>query len=587
MLDPRIYRMGLTAVVLAVIVLAFSLEDQQSALTTNLAPDAFSGQNAYATMASLARAHPNRRPGSDGDVRASEYVASKLREDGFSVSTDTYSAPTPDGTRLLQNVVGMRAGLATGTIAVVAHRDALRAPAEADMSGTSVLLELGRLLAGQTQQHTIVLASTSGSPGAAGAAELARRLPQPVDAVIVLGDMAGTSLREPVVVPWSSGQRVAPPVLRNTLATALHAQTGLSGTQNGLGGQIAHLAFPMAASEQVPFGSHGEPAVLLSLSGERGPAATEPTSLGRITGMGRSVVQALSALDGGPKIAAPSSYLEWAGKAIPAWAVRLFVLALILPVLATTVDGVARARRRGHPVARWTGWVLAGGLPFVAAGALVLLFHAVGLIASPPGAPVGGDTVPLGASGVVLLALIACVLVGVIAWLGPRTLRAASRAGAPGSERAGAGTAVLSVLCVVALAVWFANPFAAALLIPALHSWLWIVEPDLRLRAPAVIVLLLVGLAIPGLVVFYYASTLGVGPVGLAWSWSLLLAGGAVGWFQALEWSILAGCAMRVIAISVRGARTHRDDVTEVTIRGPVTYAGPGSLGGTESALRR
>jgi hypothetical protein len=28
-------------------------------------------------------------------------------------------------------------------------------------------------------------------------------------------------------------------------------------------------------------------------------------------------------------------------------------------------------------------------------------------------------------------------------------------------------------------------------------------------------------------------------------------------------------------------------DVTEVTIRGPRSYAGPGSLGGTESALRR
>jgi hypothetical protein len=29
------------------------------------------------------------------------------------------------------------------------------------------------------------------------------------------------------------------------------------------------------------------------------------------------------------------------------------------------------------------------------------------------------------------------------------------------------------------------------------------------------------------------------------------------------------------------------DDSTEITIRGPAYYAGPGSLGGTESALRR
>ena len=587
MLDPRIYRMGLVPVVLAVIVLAFSLEDQQGALTTNLAPDAYSGQNAYATMASLARGYPSRRPGSNGDVGLAAHVAHKLRQDGFSVSTDTFAAPTPDGTRLLQNVVGTRAGLATGTIVVVAHRDALHSPAVAELSGTAVLLELGRLLAGETLQHTIVLASTSGTPGAAGTAELARQLPQPVDAVVVLGDMAGTGLREPVVVPWSTGQRVAPPVLRNTLSAALRAQTGLQGGGNGLGGQIAHLAFPIAASEQVPFGSRGEPGVLFSLASERGPAADEPTSLGRITGTGRAVVQALNAVDGGPEIAAPSSYLLWAGKVIPAWAVRLLVLALILPVAATTIDGVARARRRGHPVARWVGWVLAGALPFAVAGVLVLLFHAAGLITSPPAAPVGGGTVPMGTSGIVLLVLIACVLAGGVVWLGPRTLRSGRRAPGRDAERAGAGTAILSVLCAAAFAVWVANPFAAALLIPALHAWPWIVEPEVRLRAPAVVVLVLVGLAIPGLVVFYDASTLGVGPAGLAWSWSLLLAGGAVGWFTALEWSILAGCAIRVIAISLRGARIHRGDVREVTIRGPITYAGPGSLGGTESALRR
>ena len=41
MLDPRIYRMGLTAVLLAVIVLAFSLGDQPGPQGTTLAPQAF------------------------------------------------------------------------------------------------------------------------------------------------------------------------------------------------------------------------------------------------------------------------------------------------------------------------------------------------------------------------------------------------------------------------------------------------------------------------------------------------------------------------------------------------------------------
>jgi len=35
------------------------------------------------------------------------------------------------------------------------------------------------------------------------------------------------------------------------------------------------------------------------------------------------------------------------------------------------------------------------------------------------------------------------------------------------------------------------------------------------------------------------------------------------------------------------GAPEQFGEEAEVTIRGPLTYAGPGSLGGTESALRR
>jgi hypothetical protein len=55
----------------------------------------------------------------------------------------------------------------------------------------------------------------------------------------------------------------------------------------------------------------------------------------------------------------------------------------------------------------------------------------------------------------------------------------------------------------------------------------------------------------------------------------------------ALEWSVVLGCTFSVIAIALQGAREPRPEDAPVTIRGPVTYAGPGSLGGTESAIRR
>lgn len=582
--------MGLIPVALAVIVLAFSLHHQQAALQTTLAPDAFNGQYAYSTMQKLAASYPNRRPGSFGDDALASYVAAQLRGDGFVVTTDLFRGRTAVGTRTLENVVGLRAGLESGSIVVVAHRDALGSPADADLSGTAVLLDLARVLSGETQHRSVVLASTSGSTGAIGALRLARQLARPIDAVLVLGDLAGTRVRQPVVVPWSNGQQLAPPVLRTTLAAALQAQASLPSRQAGLAGQFAHLAFPFAASELGPFAPHGLPTVLLSVSGERAPASGEPTSPERITAMGRTVLQAMIALDSGPSVPAPSSYLLYDGKVVPAWAIRLLVLALILPVLGATVDGLARARRRGHSITRWAAWVLAAAVPLVLGVLVVFGGKLAGLIDIAPPGPVGAGAVPLHGGGIAVLALIACALVVGFAWLRPLMIRLLKPGGGgPSAEPYGPGAAagLLVVLCVVSLAIWITNPFAAALLVPAMHLWMWIVVPDVRLRAPVAAALFVAGLAPPVLVALYYALTLGLGPVGAAWNAVLLIAGGQVGVVFVLEGCVAIACAVSVAAIAVRAARQPRPEETPVTIRGPVTYAGPGSLGGTESALRR
>src|SRR3954453_10345805 len=106
MLDPRIYRMGIVPVLLAVIVLGFSLEDQPGALRTNIVPDAFNGTRAYATMKSLADRYPSRASGSSADGNLANHVGNRLRRDGFRVSSDVFQGPTPAGTRTLQNVIG-------------------------------------------------------------------------------------------------------------------------------------------------------------------------------------------------------------------------------------------------------------------------------------------------------------------------------------------------------------------------------------------------------------------------------------------------------------------------------------------------
>ncbi len=610
MLDPRIYRTGLIVVALAVIVVAFSLGNQATPMNATLVPDAFNGGTAYATMQSLATQFPVRPPGSAGDNGIADDVAGAFGRDGLQVQRSVSGAQTIDGPRTIQTVTGTLAGLTPGSIVIVAHRDSSHVGAASDLSGTGVLLELAQVLSSQTQQRSVVLASTSASVGAAGAAQLARSLPQPVDAVIVLGDMAGTMVRTPIVVPWSDSTLVAPTLLRNTVASALQQQTTLSVGDESLGGQFLHLAFPLAASEQRPFADSGEPAVLISTSGSRIPAVDEPTSQYQVAGFGRAVLQSVSALEAGSSVPAPSSYLRWSGKLIPAWAVRLLVLALIVPVLIATIDGLARARRRGARVARWTLWVLAWCVPFAVAVLVVLALRLTGAINIAPPGPIDGSVLTLGGRATaILIGLGLLVVLGSVGvwwagrrmWSGKAATESADAAADPGNGRSsrrrhqvpddaaspGAAAALMLVLCLVTLALWLENPFAAALMVVALHSWLWIVGPENRLRAPWAVLLLLAGL-VPGvLAALYYAMVLGLGVAPAAWNAVLMLAGGEYSVMAALEWSIVLGCVISLALMMVRIARQPRPAEAPVTVRGPVSYAGPGSLGGTGSAIRR
>ncbi|MGH2914656.1 MAG: hypothetical protein ACRDMX_06690 [Solirubrobacteraceae bacterium] len=581
MLDPRIYRTGLIVAALALVVLAFSLSNQQPALGTTLSPAVFDGSNVVSTVGSIDAADPIRSPGSAGENALADQVVSKLGSYGFQVSTDTFSGVTVDGSRTLENVTGVRPGLDSGSIVIVAPRDA---PGAVGASGTAMLIELARDLQGETLHRTVVLASVSGAAGAAGTARLASTLAGPVDAVIVLGDVASAHVRQPIVIPWSSEHAVAPPLLRNTLAAALRSQASLGAGSSGLGAQFARLAFPFTLGQQAPFAARGIPAVELSLSGERGPAPDAPlASVGRITGVGHAVLSTISALDGGAAAPAPSAYVLLAGKVVPGWAIALFVIALLVPILMTTVDGVARARRRGHEMWRSLALVLAAATPFLSAVLIVLAGSLLGAIGTAPSGPVAPGAVGLHQAGIEVLVLAAVAILAVGAAI--QRLAKRLRVGLRGPE--GATAATLVVLCAVTFAIWLRNPFAALLLAPALHVWLAAVNPDLRLGPLPRLALVAAGLAPTALVAFYYANAFGYSPSAAAWQAALLIAGHSVGPLAALEWSIVGGGVLSVVVLAARAARAGGVQPAPVTVRGPGNYAGPGSLGGTESALRR
>lgn len=626
MLDPRIYRTGLIVAALALVVLAFSLRNQQGALRPSVAPEAFNGVNVVSTMSAIAQRDPVRAPGSNGDDALAVQVRNALERDRLNPSIDTFSARTANGVRTLENVVGVLPGSTQGaSLAIVAPRDTQSAGSAQSASATAMLLELARVLKGETLQRTVVLASTSGSQGTAGAMRLASRLPGPVDAVLVLGDVASATIRQPIAIPWSQTRSLAPPALRNTLASALAAQTSLRAAGTGLGGQFAHLALPFTLGQQAPFVARGIPAVELSLGGEGGAGSGAGiASPSQITGIGRAVLSTISALDAGPTVEAPSAYLLLDGKVVPAWSLSLFVLALLVPILMTAVDGVARARRRGHAVWRSAGLVLMAAIPFALAVLVVVVARLVGAIGVAPPGPVAPGAVTMDGGGAAVLVAAALAIVGAAAsvWSfaartttrgraararaarragraragGPELRsafeRAPARAGGPDSGAAdttadGALPGLVVVMCAATFAVWLRNPYAALLLIPALHLWPWAVNSELRIPLPGRVALVAVGLVPAALIVIYYAHGLGYGPLGLAWEGALMLAGHGVGAVAAIEWCVVAGCTLTAVALAVLAARRPQAAVTPVTVRGPVTYAGPGSLGGTESALRR
>jgi hypothetical protein len=263
---------------------------------------------------------------------------------------------------------------------------------------------------------------------------------------------------------------------------------------------------------------------------------------------------------------------------LPSWSLGLLAAALTLPVLVAAIDAVARARRRRAPVGDWIGWVLGAAVAFgiVAVGALV--FELVDWLPGSIEEAVAPSTAP--PFGEAALSLVALGLLLALAWITARRLFGGSYLGDPAAGAA----AVALMLAVEVLVVCLLNPYAGLLLVPAAHLSLLSALPDRprsSLLAPAI---LAGGIALPLLALLYYGARLdlGLSPD----SYGLMLVSAFSGSpASAVLGSLLAGTLTSAVIATLRSDR--REPSPEVTVRGPVTYAGPGSLGGTKSALRR
>lgn len=602
MLNGRLYRAAFVPFLFALAIAAFSLGPRPRPLTSTLAPDAFEGARAFSELRSLGARFPNRRPGSPGDEALAAHIARTLEGlggaagGGFSVRRERSEAQTIDGERTLQTVIAQRPGSTSDApILIIAHRDAAARGSLAELSGTAALLELARVFAARETKRTIVLASTSGgSGGDAGAAQLAAGQAAsaqhgPFDAAIVLGDVAGARMRRPVVVPFSDGLGSAPLALQRTVTDAITHEAGTSPGAPSALGQLSHLIFPLAVGEQGVLNASGLPAVLVQVSGERGPSPREAVSAERLQGFGRSVLSAVDALDAAPDIGqAMQTSVLLQRQTVPAWALRLLSIAFLLPVLTAAADGLARMRRRRMPVGRWIVWTLSCALPFFSCALFAYLLGWLGVIGAAPSVPALPGAMPFDAQAATTV--VAVALTFALAWLLWGVLvRRLGWSVRPDPEVAGLSLVLVALgICVV---VWVLNPFTALLLLPALHLWLALAAPELRPRRVGALGLVALALVPLVLLIAFYAHQLGLGAGGTAWTGVLLLAGGHVGLGGALLWSLALGCAAAAAMLAARPSMPavgpEAPDGAEVTIRGPMSYAGPGSLGGTESALRR
>ena len=602
MIDPRIYRAALIPVLFAFVLLAFSLENRPQPLRTALAPDAFQGKRAFdraygdgGNVKGLSDRFPDRRPGSAADNRLAATIARQMDQaPGFRVRTVTHEGDTIDGRQSLRTVIAERVGTIDERVVVVAHRDAAGRRAEAELSGTATLLELARIFGAPRQtRRTITLVSTSGgSGGAAGAARLVEELGGggSVGAVLVLGDLASRNVTAPLVTGWSNALGTTPQRLRATVQEAVKIETGSgSGAPRALS-QFARFAMPATFGEQGPLLAGGLPAVLLSIGGDRPPPAGAPISRDRLQAFGRAALRTVTVLDGAPAQRpiveeASNRDLLTSRKILPLWAVRLFTGALLLTVLITAVDAFAALlrKREGARIGIRLRWTLVNALPFVLVALAALALAAVGLLVAAPGAPVSPEALP-----VRLPALLAVLLVFALgwAWLRPLVLRLLGADGGVRCDQA-AGVIIVLVATAVACVMWIANPYAAALLIPALHLWLFVLAPDLRMPRIVRVLVAALGLLPIALVLLALAHSLGLGALDAAWELLLLAAGGHISPVSLLLWSLVAGCGVSALLVSAAGEAPAAAGDVPITVRGPRSYAGPGSLGGTESALRR
>ena len=593
MIEPRIYRAAFIPAVLAVVLVMFSLENRPRPVEQGLAADVlFDGHIAVRELRGIVERHPDRRPGELASAAVARDLAESFRAlepEGFDTSVDSWDE---NGERLV-NVIARRPGASRDQIVIMAARDSQSVPdATGSAADTAALLELARVIKGRPSRKTLVLASVDGSTlGDAGARRFARTAEDRdrIEAVVVLSNLGADSARGPLLVGWSNDDSRGSIGLQRTATASVREELGTEPSEEGALGQFVRLAYPLGLGAQGPLLAEGIEAIRISGSGELPPPederGLEDVSVDRLGQLGRAALRLVSALDSASQQPehGPDAYVLVARKVLPGWVLAILAATLLLPALVASVDAFARSQRRREAAPGWWRTIALWSLPFLAAFGMAELLVLLDQAPDAGAAPSEPGVYPL--DGEAAAALGSCAAVALLAWLliRPRLRRRHEDAG-----RGGAAAVTSLALCLTAIAVWILNPFAALVLLPAVHIWMLAMLSGFHLSRQGAVAVVLAGLVAPLLAAIVYLDRLGLDPLEGIWYVWVLVTGHAISPVTTLL--ACAGAAVAATTFGVIAARVGAPPPLEPEaprVRGPGGYAGPGSLGGTPSTLSR
>ena len=480
----------------------------------SLEPPSFDGEAAYADLLTIVEDFPQRVAGTDPDNRMGIWVEQQFRAMGLETHIDSFAATVNGKDVALQNVWAISKGRTQGTIMVLADRGnpPLATQGAGDnASGVAAMLAIAEAFTVTAHEHSIIFLCTTGDAfGGLGANEFVQvHQTDDLYAVLALRDVAKRDSPGIGLNGWSAEPKTAPPWLWLLSAPAAKRDSNMEAKLPTVAAQILRLAVPTGAGSQGPFVANGVPAITVSAAGPSASArddTIDAVSKETLTKVGTTAQNMVMAVDGTNAPGAPSGgTIFLTHKAtLPGGALAAILAALLLPVVAVTVDLYAHCRRSRIRVR--SAFVRAGLhlAPWLVLIAIVYFANLVGLLPHSPDAVILPDSrlaaTPRYLRVIVLVALMLLAYAYAVAVERRLERRIATDARA---------TILVShlLLVLIALLLLLVNPYAALLVLPAAILWP-LARPGGWARSILPVYLGLLMVPVP---IIYYAIQLDVG----------------------------------------------------------------------------